>query len=502
MLHQSWIAGEIADTGTIPIQNPMTGNFDILSLSPLFQILGAQLSLLTGIHEIYIYVALNFLLIPMLCLGFYLVTRKLFLNETIALLAVLIFFSLNSATYISRHISFFVIKEATIAIFLVFCILYLTITLLKHQGRYQVRLLALYGTLVAVTALTHQFTTFSIVSILVSLYVLLFVLYPQLRKKILLLGSIVFVAIIIVFLLNANLLFYPETGYLTTQQHTFTKDFTESSAVSSNDLRSSYLSSVFDDAYHPLLLLCAVFGGIFFIIVQKKSAREMPAHLFIPAVWIITFFILALQPIGNFQLLPTRFLHWTIIPLAIIAGYGLYFLLLSFKRSSIQLSLLAALVIIPLTMSITLNADSFDSTENISFKELESYVRIHTILADSDNKTVVSDPFFGYKLITISGAQLTYRYERTGMYRDDSLEFDAVKKFIYSDPESAYDYASSSGAKYIAINYDDKHRYYEEADYAKLDDADRYRRIVHEYPGSMDEISIYEIVPRNKDSLR
>lgn len=498
VLHQSWIAGQIVETGTIPTINPTTGDFDILSLSPLFQILGAQISLLTGVHEIYIYVALNFLLIPLLCLGLYIIVRKLFSNSTIALLSVLLFFSLNSVTYLSRHISFFVIKEATVAIFLMLCTLYLTVTILQKQGRYQPRILALFGTMVAVIALTHQFTTFTIASVLASLFVLLFFLYPALRKKILLLGSVLIFSIMVVFVLNAGLLFSSDTGYLTTEDHSFTKDFMESSSVLSSDVDASYLSTVFRNAYHPFLLFFAALGGLFYLIVQRRKKENFEAHMYVPIVWLTTFIVLALQPIGNFQLLPTRFLHWSIIPFAIIAAYGLYFSLQSFKRSRIQLAIFVGLVAILIISTITLNTDSDMSTENISFNELKSYVNIDTILTNSDNTTIISDPFLGYKLVTISGAQLTYTYERTKMYRDDTLEFDAVKNFINADADPAYEYAKSSGAHYIAVNYDDKNRYYKEADYSKLDDPDRYRRIFHEYPDSIDEIAIYEIVQSSR----
>lgn len=498
VLHQSWIAGQIVETGSIPSVNPTTGDFDILSLSPLFQILGAQLSLLTGIHEIYIYVALNFLLIPLLCLGLYIIVLKLFSNSTIALLSVLLFFSLNSVTYFSRHISFFVIKEATIAIFLMLCTLYLTVTILKKQGRYQKRMLVLFGTMIAVIALTHQFTTFTITSVLAALFVLLFFIYPSMRKKILLLSAVVIGAVLFVFLLNAGLLFSSDTGYLTTEDHTFTKDFTESTPAASTDLNASYLSTVFRNAYHPFLLFFAALGGLFYLIVQRRKKENFEAHMYIPVVWLTTFILLALQPIGNFQLLPTRFLHWSIIPFSIVAAYGLFYSINSFKRSRIQLAFFIVLVTILITSTITINTDSHHSTENISFNELKSYINIDTLLTDSDNVTIISDPFLGYKLITIAGANLTYQYDRTKMYRDDTLELDAVKNFINADAESAYDYAQSSGARYIAVNYDDKNRYYKEADYSKLDDTNRYRRILYEHPNSIDEIAIYEIVQSSR----
>jgi len=499
VLHHSWIANQIAMTGEIPLDNPMTGSFDILYFSPLFQILGAQISLITGYELIYIYIALNILLIPLYILGIFIITKKIFKSEIIGLFSALLFFLFNTATYLSKHVIFLEIKQATVAIFLLLCTFYITLSVLQYnKQKINTKKILVLALFLITIPLFHQFTSFALFSVLTTFFIVLFILFPLYRKKILILSVTTVICVIIVASFNFSTLFVKDNGYLTGSAHSFTKNYSETLSTGSSQINHNIIKDILQDVYHPIILFLFLSGAVFYMIALYKKHIILQSEIILLIIWISTFLFYSLQAIGNFQFLPSRFLNWSVLPISLFAGYGLYQYLLLFKKNYYQLLVTLSILLITIISTVGLSSDKIYTNENISFNELKSFIKIKEYFADKPGVKIVADPFLGYKLITLSNLQLTYSYQRTGMYRDDSLDFDVVENFFYGEAETAYRYAIENEAQYAIINHDDKKRYYKDASYDKLDDPTKYQKIYSDFEGTDDEIIIYEILKNNK----
>lgn len=491
ILHHTWIAEEIQRSGTIPKINPYSKTFDILSFTPLFKIYAAQISNIGKIDITTVYIVMRVILAGLYGLGVYCLVWRFFRKRILAMVSTLIVFLFSSATFHVTYNILFDVKEANYANLILLATLWVSAFAFQNKDLRKRNVITPLGMLCLALPFYHQLTTFTAYIILVSLAITTWFLGHHLRWYSSATTGVIAFSIFFAMIVSA-----PDL-----QQHgnTLLNGIQASSLTAINAATSSQpvsthsiVTGQFAKLYHPFAIGLFLVGILGLCVFSRRGFANSSSSLMLILWWTCLAF-LGLQSLGSFVFLPSRFLTLSILPLSVISGVGLYYLIWII-RSRFLRTLTVTGIIIFISLSVPIYVSLTPTHDDISWAQLHSYKLFDKFLTTINRPPILSDPLLGTRLISQSHATLSYPFERTDLFASQTRSWPFLVALLSQKPTAVADYAHTIGAQYVAIAGVDRFRFYVDANYRQLNDRDRFKLVFSAYPGTIDELSVYQVL--------
>ena len=396
--HHIWRTGEIIDTGENPLEPRVEPWFDLYYFFPLFNILTAIISSISGTNIIFTMQLINYAMIILYAFSIYILAYKVFKSEICGILSSFLVLTIGNLNEVDRWLpaKFYFIQVRPQDFTLILLIL-LFFTIIKYISDKKIGTLAVAFILMQSIMFYHHFTAFFAIVLLVTLCIIYYINFRETRREMRHIASIlVFSILIFVFVTFGGIagenLFEAKYHKTFSFSEESTGDFTKMYGSGYNILSLQNLLGNFLIIYISIGLL---------ILFRNKFdfKKENMAFLF---SWLLLSLYLGFAYLGDFYFSPDRFIILSIFPLAMLAGFGIY--QISYKFKKIFIFIIFGLVIFNLIPMI----NNFNEANlGMDDKQLEPFLWARENIR---NTTVIVDPYYGDLFTRLSGVRLTYTY--------------------------------------------------------------------------------------------